>query len=97
MIEHCAFKTTTLAEKKQTEKEFSKLIYLPTMKKFLLVILIIFYSFQQFKANYYPYKHYSRHPTGEITYDNETISGNDDDSNMCHLSVRCPTIPMLGK
>ncbi|CAF2592741.1 unnamed protein product [Rotaria sp. Silwood2] len=59
------------------------------------LILIIVYNFEQLQAHHYPYKHYSRHPVGETIYDNETITGNDDDSDMCHLSVRCPSVPSL--
>jgi hypothetical protein len=63
------------------------------MTNFIVGIFILFSIFQQFKTQSQPYKHYSRHHTGETTYDNETISGNDDDGGMCHLSVRCPAIP----
>ncbi|CAF1545893.1 unnamed protein product [Rotaria magnacalcarata] len=65
------------------------------MTNFFLVILIILYYFEHVQTQYYPYKHYSRHPTSENIYDNETINGNDDDSNMCHITVRCPTVPNL--
>jgi len=67
------------------------------MKNFFFLIFIIFSYSEQLKAQYYPYKHYSRHPAGETVYDNDTISGNEEDSNMCHLSVRCPSIPTLCK
>jgi hypothetical protein len=64
----------------------------------LLILIIYFYSEQHLLfAQQYPYKHYSRHPASETGYNNETISGNEEDSNMCHLSVRCPSIPTLCK
>ncbi|CAF4974834.1 unnamed protein product, partial [Rotaria sp. Silwood1] len=47
------------------------------------------------KAQYYPYKHYSRHSVNEPIYDNETIVEHDDDNGMCHLTVRCPSVPTL--
>jgi len=67
------------------------------MANFFLLILILFYYFQQSQTQYYPYKHYSRHPPTETIYNNETITENDDENNMCQLSVRCPSIPTLCK
>lgn len=43
------------------------------------------------------YRHYSRHPTEQTSYDNETLINSEDDSHMCHLSVRCPNAPSLCK
>ena len=43
------------------------------------------------------YRHYSRHSQTETHYENQTIPQHEDDSNMCHLSVRCPAIPTLCK
>jgi hypothetical protein len=66
----------------------------------LFLILIIFYCFDKYQvllAQNYPYRHYSRHPISETFYDNQTLIGTDDDSNMCHLSVRCPSVPTLCK
>ncbi len=76
----------------QIEKEFDQI-----MMHFIVWIFILFSSFEQIKTQNHPYKHYSRHPTGETIYDNNTISGNEDDSSMCHLSVRCPAIPSFCK
>lgn len=66
----------------------------------LFGILIIFYCFHKHEvllAQTYPYRHYSRHQINEPVYDNQTLIGIEDDSNMCHLSVRCPSAPTLCK
>ncbi|CAF1041110.1 unnamed protein product [Rotaria sordida] len=65
------------------------------MTNCFFLILIIFYYFEQLKAQHYPYKHYSRHPVSESIYDNTTITEYDDNSDMCHLSVRCPSVSNL--
>lgn len=66
-----------------------------------IIIIVVIISFDQHRllswAHNYPYRHYSRQPTGETTYDNQTLTNTDDESNMCHLSVRCPTPPLLCK
>ncbi|CAF4887310.1 unnamed protein product, partial [Rotaria sp. Silwood1] len=41
------------------------------------------------------YKHYSRHTVSQTKYDNETLTDSDDDGNVCHLSVKCPSISRL--
>jgi hypothetical protein len=67
----------------------------------LFFILIIFYYFDKYQillAQNYPYRHYSRQPISQNIYDNQTLIGtDDDDGNMCHLSVRCPGVPTLCK
>mgnify|MGYP006892766156 FL=1 len=63
------------------------------MRRLVFGLLVFICSLERIHAEYYSYKHYSRHPT----YDNRTMMNNEDDSNMCHLSVRCPAIPALCK
>ena len=43
------------------------------------------------------YHHYNRQKGIESTYDNETLTTGDEESQMCHLSVRCPNIASLGE
>jgi hypothetical protein len=69
------------------------------MNSFVL-ILTIFYCFDKHQvllAQNQPYRQYVRHPISEKKYENQTLSGTDDDSNMCQLSVRCPNAPILCK
>jgi len=64
----------------------------------LFLIFILFYCFDKYQiilAQNQPYRHYSRQQTSENVYANGTLTGMDDDSNMCHLSVRCPSLPTL--
>ncbi len=65
------------------------------------VILTIFYFIHKHQilcAQNQPYKHYARHPPiSDTTYDNQTLTGTNDDGNMCQLSVRCPNAPLLCK
>lgn len=65
------------------------------MKRRLLFILIALCYFEQTQAQYHPYKHYARHPANENIYENATMAEQDDESDMCHLTVRCPAIPNL--
>jgi hypothetical protein len=48
-------------------------------------------------AQHPSYRHYSRQSPSESIYDNQTNMSYDDDNNMCHLSVRCPSVPNLCK
>ncbi len=82
---------------RQRNNSAISLIFSRNMMNFLLLIFTILYYSTQLKAQYYPYKHYSRQPASETVYNNETIAANDEDSNMCQLSVRCPSIVSLGK
>lgn len=63
---------------------------------FIITFLLISF-FKQFQTEHHQYKHYSRHPIDPTVYDNQTIDTNDDDGNMCQLTVRCPAIPTLCK
>ncbi|CAF4912813.1 unnamed protein product, partial [Rotaria magnacalcarata] len=37
----------------------------------------------------------TQHLVNEKNYDNETLIDSDDESNMCHLAVRCPSVSKL--
>jgi predicted lactoylglutathione lyase len=62
-----------------------------------LIVLYCFDKQQIILAQHHTYQHYSRHPISETIYDNETLISTSDDSNMCHLSVRCPSVSTLCK
>lgn len=61
--------------------------------------MIIFYCdrYQCSLAESPSYKHYSRHLPAEKNYNNETLTEPDDDSGMCHLAVKCPSVSKLSK
>jgi len=67
--------------------------------KFSFLVVILFYYFDKYQiilAQNHPYRHYSRQVnTNEKIYDNQTSISTNDDSNMCHLSVRCPAVPKI--
>lgn len=70
------------------------------MMNTLSIILIIFYWFDKHQillAQNYQYRHYARQQINEPYYDNQTLINTEDDGNMCHLSVRCPSVPTLCK
>jgi hypothetical protein len=70
------------------------------MMNSIVLIFTIVYCFDKYQillAQNYPYRHYSRQPISETSYDNQTLIGTDEDSNMCHLSVRCPSVTPLCK
>jgi hypothetical protein len=63
----------------------------------ILTILCCFNKHQILFTQNLPYRHYARHPISDTVYQNQTLIGTDDDSNMCQLSVRCPNAPILCK
>ncbi|CAF0966422.1 unnamed protein product [Adineta steineri] len=68
------------------------------MMNSLFLIFIIFYHFDKYQvllAENHPYRHYSRQQNNDNSYANATLNNPDDDSNMCHLSVRCPTLSTI--
>lgn len=73
-------------------EEFSQRVDHSMMRKFSLVIFVLISSLKRFQTEHQPYKHYTRHVIDQPIYDNQTIN-EDDDGNMCQLTVRCPTIP----
>lgn len=67
------------------------------MRKFSLIIFVLISSLKQFQGEHHQYKHYSRHPIDKTVYENQTINDDDEDGNMCQLTVRCPAIPTFCK
>lgn len=69
------------------------------MKLFIFIFIIFFYFNKQnfLLAQSHLYKHYSRHSVSNTIYDNETLADIEDDSNMCQLAVKCPTVSKLCK
>ncbi|CAF3626920.1 unnamed protein product [Rotaria socialis] len=66
--------------------------------KFLVLFFAVVYYFEKYQvslADNHSYKHYSRHLVNEKNYDNETLIDSDDESNMCHLAVKCPSASKL--
>lgn len=61
----------------------------------LALIFMLWSCCERVRTEHPAYKHYSRQPSTEPIYTNTTNADYEDDSNMCHLSVRCPAIPTL--
>ena len=61
--------------------------------QFLLLIVILATQSTRTWAQTHPYRHYARHSASETIYANQTLANSDDDGNMCHLSLRCPSTP----
>ena len=63
----------------------------------ILTLLYFIHKHQILCTQNYPYKHYARHPTSDTVYENQTLTGTNDDGGMCQLSVKCPNAPIRKK